>query len=566
MVNPFVKGIRKQEQEKLQEQIPQLKEAIREDIVKTELPGLVEEELKKQRMLSDKEARMFRRVDVYNSWTNSDTKVGADIPFSYMRRLARVYPIARACINRRIRQITQLQWDITTIDDIRDEEGYTSQIKEVKAFLKRPMGHKTRFREMLTIMTDDIMTVDATCFEYRKTFGGELLNVVAVDPTTIILRLNDDGSTPEPPEIAYAQYIAGKKIAEFTTDEVLYEAMNNRSDSPYGLAPMESLILQVESALRGSLYNLNYLKENNVPEGFLMLPEDVASNQDQVEQWQLWFDALLAGDQKLTHRLKILPSGSEYTPAKKPEDMSFERFELWLAQVTCAVFEVQPQDIGLTYQVNKATGESQQDIQKERGLIPLANFEKEIIDEIIQDVMGYESLQLTWVNLNPTNKKEDVEIAKTEIQMGAKSVDEYRIEQGLQPIGLGHYVMTAAGPVLLNDILNPPEQQTEDPSMTNETPKKEDAEKMEYEEIKRWRKAIYNDIDNGRALRINFPPHHGQKDCITPSSREVIQEGLKTIKTKNQAKILFDQFLDPSVRASMKLLETAAQLREIENG
>ena len=52
-------------------------------------------------------AVQFRGVKRYNSDATSSRKPGSSIPFSFMRNLAKVYPIARACINRRITQITQ---------------------------------------------------------------------------------------------------------------------------------------------------------------------------------------------------------------------------------------------------------------------------------------------------------------------------------------------------------------------------------------------------------------------------------------------------------------------------
>src|SRR3990167_6096172 len=228
------------------------------------------------------------------------------------------------------------------------------------------MGHKTRLRELLTIIVDDTLTIDAVTFEISRLRGGKFQNLVPVDPTTIALKVTETGATPEPPDPAYVQIIGGRNIAEFTTDEMIYEAMGNRSYSPYGFAPLESLILQAEAALRGTLYNLNYFRENNVPEGFITLPTEVAQNKVQVEEWQMWFDSIVAGDQRMTHRLKILPGGAEYIAAKKPEDMAFEKFELWLLQQTCAVFDVPPQDIGITYQVNKSTAESQSSLSLER--------------------------------------------------------------------------------------------------------------------------------------------------------------------------------------------------------
>ena len=516
-----------------------------------ELPVLVNKEIEKADVMKRNEALRFRYPQVYNDNKNADWKPGADVPFSILRRMAVVYPIARACINRRKSQIVQLAWDITTTDDIEDEAGYEAQIEAVKQLFKQPLGHKTRMREMLNIMVDDVLTVDAVCFEMAKTRGGEFMNLIPIDPTTIALRVTETGATPEPPEVAYAQFIAGKKIAEFTTDELIYEMMGSRSYSPYGLAPLESLILQTEAALRGTLYNLNYFRESNVPEGFITLPEEVASTQQSVQEWQDWFDLLIAGNSKMSRRLKILPGGAVYTAAKKPEDMAFERFELWMLQQTCAVFDVPPQDIGITYQVNKATGEQQAQLSNERGLFPLANFLKEILDDIIQVELGFDKLQFQWTNINPRDRKEDVEIAEKEVKMGALSVDEYRMETGREPIGLGHYVDTPSGPLLLDYILHP----ETNPANQQE----EQKDKMEEKDIKAWRKVIYRQIEDKKPLKRNF-----QSGFIKAETHKAISEALEHISTKFQAKILFDQFLDPELKASVRLLQASARLRKLE--
>lgn len=535
----------------------------------------VKEEVSKVEMMMQNQAMRMRVPFGFNQYQNPDVKFGSNIPFSFLRRMAVAYPIARACINRRIRQITQLEWDITTVDQEKDENGYQAQIDVVLEFFKHPLGHKSRFRKMISAMIDDILTVDAVCFEYRRTRGGQLLNLLQVDPTTIVLRVDESGAVPEPPEIAYAQVIFGKKVAEFTTNEMLYDFMGSRSYSPYGLAPLESLILQTEAALRGTLYNLGYFRENNVPEGFITLPEEVADSQDKIKEWQNWFDSILAGDMRTIHRLKMLPGGAEYIPAKKPEDMSFEKFELWLMQQTCAVFDVPPQDIGLTYQVNKATGEIQKDLSRERGLLPLANYIKEILDEIIQTELGFTDLQFQWQNINPVDRKEEVEVAAKEIEMGAKSVDEYRVEQGWEPIGLGPYIKTGTGPMLVSDLLTAAEQgvstvgavnnknqtdqqaQLDQQAQDNQANQQEDAQQKD---IKRWKKVVYNDISQGKAIKANFV-----SEFIPKETHDMIAKGLQVVKTKAQAKILFDRFLDPDYEAANSLVKVAKQLRRIEN-
>lgn len=543
-------------------------------IPKSELSKVVQEEMAKSAaLMSMSEAVRYARPYLYNSQTNPDRKPGGDIPFSYMRRMATLYPIARACINRRIRQITMLSWDITTIDEIENEDGYESQIAQVKEFFKRPLGFKSRMREFLTIMVDDLLTLDAIAFEMRKTRSRELLSLIPVDPSTIVLRVTESGATPEPPETAYEQVILGQVVAQFSTDEMIYDSLGSRSYSPYGLAPLESLIIQVESALRGSLYNLNYLQENNVPEGFVTLPPEVATSKAKVEEWQGWFDSIVAGDSQMTHRLKMLPGGSEYISAKKPEDMAFERFEMWLLQQTCAVFDVQPQDIGITYQVNKATGESQGQLSDEKGLYPLANFIKEIFDDIIQVEFGQTNLQFIWRDLVAKDRKAEIEIAEKEIKLGALSVDEYRAEQGREPIGLEHYIMTGKGPLKVVDfqsddyLSTTTDQQNSDTNNTNEDDAANDEKKMDDEaekamllDVRRWKKCILADLKNGKELRTRFPA-----DSIPDDVRESIVKGLRFVDTKEKAQVLFDQFLDPHIRSSMTLLKYAQHLREINN-
>lgn len=515
-------------------------------------------------------AMRFRMPFNWNSNVNPDTKMFSGVSFTVLRQFALVYPIARACINRRIRQMTQLQYDIVSTDEEVEIDSNDSRVQQIKQFFKEPMGNKTRLRELISIMVDDTLTIDATCFEFQRRFNGELMYLVPVDPTTIVLQVTDTGAVPAAPLPAYKQYIGGRLIASFTTDEMIYEAMNPRSYTPYGLAPLESLLLQVESALRGGIYNLNYFKEGNVPEGFVTLPEEEGTTLEEVRQYQEWFDTLMAGDPRMQRRLKILPHGSEYIAAKKPEDMAFEKFEMWLLQQTCAVFDVQPQDIGITLDVNRASGETQQEIGKERGLYPLANYLKEIFDDLIQVEMGFTDLQFVWINIDPTNELDEITVAEKEIKIGALSVDEYRKSKGLDPIGLDHYVMTAKGPVLVKDLdalsaiqLKGAEAAADGNTNTSDKSTKDNPddviEAMEQAELKKWRTCIYNDLKENKPLRKSF-----KSDKVRPEVIEEISNALEGVTTRLQAKYLFDVYVDPRVKSAMELLGATSELRRYE--
>jgi len=536
------------------------------ELIKASVPGMVEqqveEKLKIEKLAAAKgRAFQYRRPALFNSTYRPGRKPGSQIPFSYMRQMATVYPIARACINRRITQITQLEWMVTTVDEIEDEKGHEANIKKVTDWLHQPMGHKTRFREMMNTIIDDLLTIDATCFEYHKKRGGEFIDLVSVDPTTIVLRVTEHGATPEPPEVAYAQFIEGQKVAGFTTDELLYDMMRTRSMTPYGLSPIESLIVQIESALRGSLYNLDHFREGNVPTGFINLSEELAATKDQVEEWQMWFDSILAGDMRKVHRLKILPGESKYTPTQKLEDMAFERFEMWLLQQTCAVFDVPPRDIGITLFVNKASDESQKKLSREKGLLPLAHFIKELLDEVIHTQMGLEKLQFEWTNLNPVDRLEEIEIQDKEIRLGKLSVDEARINDGLEPIGLGHYIQTKGGPVLVEDFLAG--EKVDEGKKEEDQGKKEeeDKEKAMLVDLRKWRNCLYKDLRDENPLRISNFFSRG----IPKEVKNQIRDSLKGVSTTHQVKLIFDRYLDQDMKASYKLLALASKMRNIED-
>jgi hypothetical protein len=296
------------------------------------------------------------------------------------------------------------------------------------------------------------------------------------------------------------------------------------------------LILTVTTALKLTSYNLAFLTEGNIPEGFVELPQDIINNADQLKVWQEAWDAMFSGQPEYQRKIKFLPEGMKWHPIRKPEDLIFDRFEKWLLLNTCSVLEVPPQAIGFQFDRGKGATEAEWEIGKERGMFPLANFLKEIMDYIIQEDMGCPHLEFIWSNLNPTNKKEESEVFGQLVRTGAFSVDEWRIAEGLEPIGLNHYIMTPVGPFMVEDLIsltrdketpipvrvpivdNPNSkegkrhaQEREDEEKTKDNiknKKEEDKEKSSekitkhiekatrneiVEELKRWKKVVAND-------------------------------------------------------------------------
>lgn len=363
-------------------------------------------------------------------------KPGSGVDFATLRRFSVQYDVARAAINRRKRQLNMLEWDIVAAEED-DDTDYKDVIRPLKKEFKNIGGYRVRFRELVDTMVDDLLVLDALALYKRPNMGGSLYSLQPVDAATIVLEVDESGGTPMPPEIAYKQFIRGKQVAEFTADEMYYEMMNSRTYTPYGLSPLESLVLGVSAALKSDIYNLHMLTEGNIPEGFFGVPDDWTP--DQIKEFQALWDAALAGDTRATSKLKFVPSGkgaTGYTPALKPEDMKYKELQEWLMKKTCMLFEVQPQELGFTETVNKSTGEVQQSIGLNSGLKPLAAFFEEIFTDVIQVDLGYENLRFKYTGLDQVDERAEAEKNEILLRSGQTTVDEVRQSQGKEPLGV----------------------------------------------------------------------------------------------------------------------------------
>jgi phage portal protein BeeE len=463
------------------------------------------------------------------------------VDFRTLREFSERYDVARACINRRKRQVEKADWSITPLNPEEKAEKYQEDIKRVKAFLDMPGGKYARFREFIDELVEDLLVLDAGVV-FKDKEGDELKKLITVDAATIRLRVYMDGSTPEPPDIAYEQWIRGEKKAEFTTDEMIYLMLNPRSNSPYGLAPLETLILGVDAALKSQLYNSSMLSEGNIPEGFFGLPESWTP--DQIKEFQNWFDAMIAGNPRFQSRIKFMPGGKGvgFIPTKKPEEMRFLEYEKWLLMKTCALFDVPPEEIGFTEEMSRATAQVQQEVSTKAGLLPVLQVLKEFFDDIIQIDLGCPYLQFSWYSLDKKDELRDAQITERLIPLGLISGDEWRQQNDLPPIGLKHYISTSAGPVFVEDLL------------TGKVPTQIAPETEVVAELAQWERKCINSLKEGKRFR----PF--QSKFIPEDVKKLIDAQLLFAKTKTDIKKIFEKQIvlarqDEMMRKALKLKE-----------
>jgi hypothetical protein len=380
-----------------------------------------------------------------NGGIYSRKKPDSQIPFDVLRKFSQIHEITRAAINYRKRQITGLEWEIITADT-QDTADYSVVANDVTQFFKEIGGPGNNYRKFMGKLIEDLLVLDAIALYKRQTMGGGLYTLEPIDAATIRLRVADDGSTPLPPEPAYIQVIRGQKVEEFTVDELIYEMMNPRTNSPYGLAPLESLMVTVSSSLKAGIWNLTYMTDGNIPEGFYGVPKEWT--QPQIADFQKMWDGIMAGDEAQMAKLKFVPEGS-YQPTKKPNDMAWEVFNDWLMKITCALFDVTPMELGFSPKSGlggKGMAEAQSDTAEKKGLRPLAQLIEEIFTDLIQNDLGYPKLAFQFLGVDAEkDAKVDADTKQVLLFSGQRTVNELRTDEGLDPIEGGDRLFVSNG-------------------------------------------------------------------------------------------------------------------------
>lgn len=396
------------------------------------------------------------------------------VSFDTLRGLVESYDVAQICIHHRIDSLRSLDWNLTAAP------WYTGDVTDAVATgmkaLRKPDGVNS-FETWFAKWMFDVLAYDAGCLYRLRNRAGRVVGLQPVDGTTIAPLLDYWGNPPAEPAEAYVQYVNGLPWNWLTCGDLIYEPFRPRTNSPYGHAPLESILLNANTDIRFQVYFLERFTEGNIPEAFASAPETWSPGQ--IEQWQGYWDSFMYGDQAAKHQIKWMPGGSAI--AWSNEKDFTDAFSLFLMRKSCAAYHVVPTDIGFTENSNYSTGESQADVGHRVGDLPLGRYAERIITSWLQDDLGLPvKHQFDW------GEEQDDRVAQAQaddiyIKIGAIGPSELRqMRFGLdEPEGrpVPRFIFTArAGPIPLSslyDVAGPVDEATGAPEPGTELPHRE---------------------------------------------------------------------------------------------
>lgn len=408
-------------------------------------------------------------IDPYNAYGVGGTR-SRDTVVSYtlLRAMAKVAPVA-AILTTRLNQVARyarrprFDGDIGFKIVLKDKgtkmtEAQRKRAFELEEFFLRTGSVPNRkrrdnFDTFLRKLVNDSLVLDCLTFEMVPNLKGELAELWAIDAATIELVTAQDmgedadpvvyepmtraGMEANPEDLAYVQRVNGEIRAEFTEDELAYAVRNPRTDllvSDFGMSELEVLIEIVTGILNGIRYNTTYFTANNLPQGILSI---IGNYEDEhLEGFKRHWTQMTSGAAgKWATPVMAMSEGQgmQWTPFKQSnQDMQFNEFLEFLFNIACAVYQIDPNEVGFKSWTSNSGAMGQSDNtaekisqSKDKGFVPLMyflsnTFNHEVMHQLDPDY------EFTWVGVDEEDEDRKLERQSKQAEMGLVTVAELR--------------------------------------------------------------------------------------------------------------------------------------------
>lgn len=340
-------------------------------------------------------------------------------------------PWVRAAIDILRDAVASAEWDIVQIRP--DGPENVRLRRRLRDLIEQP-NPRDDYWAFMQMLVEDICVLDAGAAEKVRYPTGELAELWPTPGEQILVNARWDGSDPGIPRFVFAP--DGTVMATFRDDDFIYGMQNPRSNSVVGLSPLEVLKRTVDAELRSTEYNAKMVT-GAPPAGVLDIGEN-AQQTDVARTKHEWESDILGQD-----AFAII--GGFKAPKWMPfrstnQEMQYREWLDYLVRQIAVVYGLQPMDLGITFDVNRSTAETQSENSEGRGVRPLMSMLQRLVTRrVVHDESfggAANNLQFVFTALNLKESKVRSEINK--IAMGGtpwKAVNEARVMDGRPPIG-----------------------------------------------------------------------------------------------------------------------------------
>jgi len=322
---------------------------------------------------------------------------------SFLEWVAEVYSPATICIAKRQEQLSSLRFSFKAKDpDKAEAPEIEAQIARAKEYVTRRGGlggPGVPWREFLLEAIWDALAIDALPIWVERDGAGNITGHRMLSGLGVIPKRDANGWVPRPPEIAFEQWINGRRVQVngrpgYTAEELYYFRMRPRKKTVWGFPACEALVSQVMAWLFSEDWNLSFFTEGDTTEGTWRTPDSWTV--DQIIKFTQFVNTRPKLDPKARHKSSWTPAGPQFEPTRRRDDMEWDDLQMRAIHLTAALFGFNATTIGFAGQVYKESQEDQIKAATRWGLVPTMLFIKDFIDLCLEDI-GCGEIEQDWL-------------------------------------------------------------------------------------------------------------------------------------------------------------------------
>jgi len=393
------------------------------------------------------------------------------------------------CIRTIINEIASIEWDIIPTEGL-EEQADEAEIEHIRNFFLNPNTNKESFEEVFIRMpVRDILEVNSGVLNKVFNMKEEMVEIVARDGATFtknpdvhgMFTNRDDLVMPSKivddsigqeylnpyteitaqssrERAAYFQYgwIAGPVPVPFGKREIIWIEQMKRTDDHYGFSPVQTLAKSLQMLMYMIESDLEYYNDNNVPKGIIGLEE---SDADEIKAFkEQWFETQRTKDEfgnwkKIMNKVPIVNKVPTFTRVEfSAAEMQVIEKQKWYTKMVWASFGVTGTELGYT---EDASGAANQIVQSKvfmkKAINPLLrNLESDYNMSILPEFDYYGEIKtksgksirrpkykFVFKKFDVDEEKSKYELYKLQTASGLKTINEVRIEEGLEELDWG---------------------------------------------------------------------------------------------------------------------------------
>lgn len=328
------------------------------------------------------------------------------------------------------------------------------------------------FDTFMRKIVDDSLTYDQMTFEIMRNRRGKVESFVATDAATFRMAnsffakdydipyfSNDKGlwgqdKSDYGPKIrgyypAYVQVYQNVKVSEFYPWELCFGVRNPSTSifaNGYGCSELEELINVVTSLLWGDEYNRRFFSQGSAPKGMLRVKGAV--NETALQQFKQQWQSMITGVMQ-SWKTPVVNQDVEWIDLQKNNrDMEYSSWMEYLIKIACAIFNIDPIEIG--WDISRSSGrnglfeggqEKRLQNSKDKGLYPLLKFLQRKINKYIVEQI-HPDYEFVFMGLNGMTIDQELELDIKKVQAFA-TINEIREKYEMKPLEGGDIIENA---------------------------------------------------------------------------------------------------------------------------